>query len=86
MSEMIIPRISNGTEFMLWFDGQCDGCSRHGLEECRCPLEASILMGAIKKSMAVRMGFDEKGNPPKKLKCWRKYMPKKKESLSGELF
>lgn len=84
--KLIIPRLSNGTEFMLWYDGQCDGCSRYGKEQCRCPLEAALIMGdGIKKSLAIKMGFDEEGNPPVKLKCYRKYK-KHTKTYTGELF
>lgn len=81
----IIP-FSNGTEFMLWFDGQCEGCSRHGKEECRCPNEAALIFGNLTEKRAVRMGFSKDGNPPRKLKCFRKYKKSKTDTKTGELF
>lgn len=81
----VIP-FSNGTEYEIWNkDGQCEGCSRYGKEECRCPLESKLIMGEIPLKLALRMGFDEQGNPPKKLKCWRKYKKKHTDRNTGEL-
>ena len=78
--------LSNGTDFMEWFDGQCVGCSRYGKEESRCPLEAHLIMGGgiLKTYIAKRIGFDEHGNPPKKVKCYRQYAKKKK--IDNDLF
>ena len=75
---------SNGTDFMNWFDGKCVGCSRYGKEESRCSLEAHLIMGnrVLKKYIAKRIGFDDQGNPPKQMKCYRKYTKKSKANLS----
>lgn len=88
MTDTITLALSNGTDFMLWWDGKCEGCSRYGKEECRCPLESALLMydGKIKKSIALKIGFDEQGNPPKELKCYRKYKRKFTDKKTGNLF
>lgn len=88
MTDTITLALSNGTEFMLWWDGKCEGCSRYGKEVCRCPLESALLMydGKIKKSIALKMGFDEQGNAPTKLKCYRKYKKKFSDKLTPQLF
>lgn len=80
----IAPKFSNGTEYTGWFDGQCDGCSRNRNEPNWCPIQSGIMIGELTPTQAKNAGFDEEGNYPEKLKCYRKY--KKHKDTGAPLF
>ena len=80
----IRPNFSNGTEFECWFYGQCDGCSRNREEPNWCNLQSCIMIGELTPTQAKNAGFDEQGNPPEKLKCYRHY--KKRKDSGAPLF
>lgn len=82
----IKPNFSNGTEFMWWLEGKCDGCSRNKQEPNWCPLQTGLFIGTLTQTQAKNMGFDKDGNPPKELKCWRKYTKQKKDKRTRDLF
>jgi hypothetical protein len=61
-----ITPFSNGTEFMVWRDENCDRCKKANLEAVErdktCPMEydtsfASVTDGLIPKESAERIGY-----------------------------
>ena len=44
------------------------------------------MTGFLTPRQAKSIGFDEQGNPPRELKCWRKYTNKHIDRKTGDLF
>jgi hypothetical protein len=85
MTTYIEPKISNGTELECLLN-KCEGCSRNKWEDNWCNLQTAIMTGQMTETQAKHIGFDEQGNPPKELKCYRKYKRKFTDKKTGSLF
>ena len=83
--DTIKPKFSNGTELEFWLE-HCNGCSRNKWNKNWCNLQTAVMTGFLTLRQAKSIGFDEQGNPPRELKCWRKYTHKHIDRKTGDLF